>query len=135
MIHHLLRQSSGCALRNFVAALALVLSSCGGGGGDAPATQVATPPCGGGSTTSSSGTVTIVWDQLTVANLSGYRLYYGTAPGTYLQPKGQGLDAGNITAYTISGLNRGARYFFAVTAYDAADVESPFSNEVCKDVA
>src|SRR5438445_484971 len=35
-------------------------------------------------------TATLAWDAVTAANLSGYRIYYGTAPGTYLQSAGQG---------------------------------------------
>ena len=72
------------------------------------------------------------WDALTSANLSGYRVYYGTVPGSYAQPAGQGIDVGNIANYAVTGLNSGARYYFAVTAYDASGVESPYSNEVSK---
>ena len=74
------------------------------------------------------------WDPVTSANLSGYRVYYGTTPGTYLQLAGLGLDAGNLTTYAVSGLTSGTRYYFAVKAYDASGVESPFSNEVFKDI-
>ena len=72
------------------------------------------------------------WDPTTSATLSGYRVYYGTGPGLYVQPAGQGIDAGNITTYAVTGLNSGTRYYFAVRAYDAGGVESPYSNEVSK---
>src|SRR5205807_5433546 len=63
---------------------------------------------------------TLAWDAVTAANLSGYRIYYGTAPGTYLQSVGQGLNVGNVTTYTVAGLSSGTRYYFAATAYDTS---------------
>src|SRR6266513_1115585 len=62
---------------------------------------------------------TLAWDAVTAQILSGYRIYYGTAPGTYLQSAGQGLHVGNVTTYTVTGLTSGTRYYFAVAAYDA----------------
>src|SRR5436853_4139764 len=73
---------------------------------------------------------TRAWGAGTAANLSGYRIYYGTAPGTYLQSAGQGLNAGNVTTYTVTGLSSGTRYYFAVAAYDTLNNESTYSNEV-----
>jgi chitodextrinase len=84
-------------------------------------------------TTVAPNTATLVWDPVTAPNLSGYRVYYGTAQGTYLQPAGQGLNVGNVTTYTVTGLSNGTRYFFAVTAFDMMN-ESAFSNEVFKDI-
>ena len=76
----------------------------------------------------------LAWDAVTSANLSGYRVYFGTAPGTYIQAAGQGLDVGNITTYMVTGLATGIRYYFAVRAYDASGTESAYSNEVFKDI-
>jgi chitodextrinase len=84
-------------------------------------------------TTLAANTATLAWDAVTYPTLSGYRVYYGTAPGTYLQPLGQGINAGNVTTYTVTGLSSGTRYYFAVTAYDTSNNESGFSNEVFKD--
>jgi hypothetical protein len=67
-------------------------------------------------------------------NLAGYRIYYGTSTGVYSQSYGSGLNAGNITTYAVTGLNRGTRYYFAATAYDTMGHESGFSNEVFKDI-
>jgi hypothetical protein len=77
-------------------------------------------------------TATLAWDP--VAAATGYRVYYGTVPGTYLQLPGQGLNAGNVTAHTVTGLARGTRYYFAVTAFDSSGNESPLSNVVFKDL-
>ena len=44
------------------------------------------------------------------------------------------MDVSSATTHTIAGLSSGRRYYFAVTAYDASNVESAFSNEVFKDI-
>jgi hypothetical protein len=61
-------------------------------------------------------------------------VYYGTAPRAYEQPRGSGLDASSSTRFEVSNLQRGQRYYFAVTAYDAAGNESGFSSEVSKQI-
>jgi hypothetical protein len=99
-----------------------MLTACGGGGGSA---QVA-----GGSGVPNSAT--LGWGASPSPNINGYRIYYGTAPGMYSQPFGQGVNAGNVTTYTLMGLNSATTYYFAVTAYDASNNESGFSNEVSK---
>ena len=67
-------------------------------------------------------------------SLAGYRVYYGTSTGTYLQSYGNGLDAGNATTYSVTGLSGGTRYYFVTTAYDTMGNESNHSNEVFKDI-
>jgi hypothetical protein len=79
------------------------------------------------------GTTILSWDPVIATDLSGYRVYYGTAPGTYLQSIGQGIEVGNVVTYTVTGLSPGTRYYFAVTAYDTTGNESIYSNEVFKD--
>ena len=81
-----------------------------------------------------SNSAGLTWDSVTDPNLSGYRLYFGTAPGTYLQSVGQGTSVGNVTTYTMTGLASGSRYYFAVTAFDTLGIESDYSNEVFKDI-
>jgi cellulose 1,4-beta-cellobiosidase len=81
-----------------------------------------------------SNSAGLAWDAVTGQNLSGYRVYFGTAPGTYLQPVGQGISVGNVTAYMITGLASGSRYYFAVTDFDTLGKESSYSNEVFKDI-
>src|SRR5207237_103800 len=55
-----------------------------------------------------SNSASLAWDAVTVPSLSGYRVYFGTAPGTYLQSLGQGISVGNVTAYTLTGLASGS---------------------------
>jgi chitodextrinase len=88
-----------------------------------------------GASTLGANTATLQWDEVLFPTLSGYRVYFGTAPGTYQQAPGAGINvAGNLTSFTLTGLSAGTRYFFAVKAYDAGNNESGFSNEVFKDI-
>lgn len=87
------------------------------------------------SQTTTGNSAALAWDPPTsITNLSGYRVYYGTAPGVYQQAYGQGLSVGNVTTYTVVGLSHNTRYYFAVTAFDTAGNESTYSNEVFKDI-
>lgn len=75
------------------------------------------------------------WDAVSYPSLRGYRVYYGPDQGSYLQLRGRGIDVGDVTAYTVTGLISGRRYYFAVTAYDSSNNESEYSNEVFKDIS
>src|ERR1700726_4192690 len=70
--------------------------------------------------------VTLVWDTDSDPNIVGYHLYSGTTSGVYTQE----MEVGNSTATSLSNLAGGTTYFFVVTAYNAAAVESVPSNEV-----
>jgi hypothetical protein len=82
-------------------------------------------------TKQSTGSLNLAWDANTETDLSGYRLYYGTVPGVYLQPAGQGLSVGVSPNPTlrVANLSRGQNYYFVVRAYNSAG-ESLGSNEV-----
>lgn len=113
--------------------LPLFLAACGGGGASGNASPAVA--AGPSSPTTTSNAATLAWDPpATATTLSGYRLYYGTAPGAYLQPYGQGISVGNVTTYTLMGLSNGTRYYFAVTAFDQSGNESAYSNEAIKDI-
>jgi hypothetical protein len=71
-------------------------------------------------------TVTLAWDANTESDLKGYIFYYGTASGNYTS----NIDVGNNTQYTTPDLKDGLTYYFAVTAYNEADYESDYSEEV-----
>ena len=72
-----------------------------------------------------AGDITLAWDANTEADLAGYKIYFGSASHTYGPP----IVIGSQTTYTITGLAPGT-YYFAVTAYNTAGLESSFSNEV-----
>jgi hypothetical protein len=85
-------------------------------------------------TVAPAGTAILSWDPVTATGLSGYRVYYGTVPGTYLQPIGQGIGVGNVVTYNLTGLRSGIRYYFVATSVATSGVESVYSNEVFKDI-
>jgi hypothetical protein len=70
--------------------------------------------------------VTVAWDPNPEPAVRGYVIYYGTSSGNYTQS----IDVGNATSCAISGLQAGANYYLAVTAYDESRNESGFSNEI-----
>jgi len=74
-------------------------------------------------------TATLTWNAVSDPSLSGYKVYIGTASGTYTKI----IPVGNTTFYTIDSLTTGTTYFFAVTAYNSAGESSP-SNEVSKSI-
>lgn len=73
-----------------------------------------------------AATVNLAWNRNLEPNVTGYRLYYGTTPGSYTQQ----INVGNSVSASVSGLTVGTNYFFATTAYDSLGIESPYSNEV-----
>jgi len=109
------RRRSGALL---LWAIVSLLVACGGGGSNADNCPGTAPP------------VTLEWDAVIDESLVGYRLYYGLGPGTYLQAPGEGLSVGNVPTFTLTGLCSGTTYYFGVTAYDTANNESDYSNEI-----
>ena len=77
-------------------------------------------------------TATLSWVASSDSSVTGYRIYYGNASRTYNQPMGSGVNAGKVTTFTVSNLQRGPVYYFSVTAVDASGNESAYSNEVMK---
>jgi Fibronectin type III domain len=59
-------------------------------------------------------------------NTTGYTLHTGLSSGNYTQTQ----NAGSATAATVSQLSSGTTYYFVVTAYNAAGVQSAASAEV-----
>jgi fibronectin type 3 domain-containing protein len=108
-----------------------VFAGCGSGNvGTSGSTSVpVTPPV------AAAGFVSLTWDApatytdgTALTDLAGYKVYYGTSSGHYTQS----VIVGNATNSTINNLASGHTYYFAVTAYDSAGLESGFSNEVAK---
>jgi hypothetical protein len=80
----------------------------------------------GAKTALAQSSVTLAWNTDTDPTVVGYDLNYGTSSGSLTQTQ----DVGNTTTATVSGLTAGTTYFFAVTAYNAAGVNSVNSNIV-----
>jgi hypothetical protein len=78
--------------------------------------------------TGHAASVQLQWDPNTEADLAGYKVYSSEESATLdgVTP----LDVQNQTTVTISGLDPGKSYKFAVTAYNTAGVESSYSNIV-----
>jgi len=104
--------------------MALMLCGCAKrlGGAQAP-----------GSTVEPAGQIRLSWERPTIradgtplAEIAGYKIYYGPTTQTYDFIK----TVSNQTRFSISGLEPGRTYYFTVTAYDASGHESSFSNEV-----
>jgi Bacterial Ig domain/Fibronectin type III domain len=74
--------------------------------------------------------VSLLWDANSDRDVVGYRVYYGTSSGNYSHSN----DVGNVTGTTISNLTAGQTYYFVVTDYDTAGLESLPSNEVAYSV-
>ena len=79
----------------------------------------------------SPGSVTLTWTANREPDIAGYKVYVGTASGTYSFP-GSAFVIGKVTSYTVSNLPMGQTYFFAISAYDSAGNESLLSAEVSK---
>jgi PKD repeat protein len=83
------------------------------------------------STKAFGGQVKLAWDTNAANNSIGYKLKYGKTSGNYTSA----INVGNVNTYTVSDLQEGAAYYFAVTAFDSATmVESTNSNEILYNV-
>ena len=133
---------------------AVLLGACGGGGGGgtvaAPAdNQVAktTVPVTSASTSSVSsvpsapatGKISLAWTApaarangtpLSLADISGYRIYYGTSSGKYTNSAN--VPDGTATSATVTGIPAGASYYLVMTTYDVNGLESGYSQAVRK---
>ncbi|HMP84386.1 MAG TPA: fibronectin type III domain-containing protein, partial [Verrucomicrobiota bacterium] len=70
--------------------------------------------------------VTLAWEPSPDSSVTGYKIYYGAASGVYTNS----VDVGGSTSGEVNGLVAGVTYYFVVTAYTVAGVESLPSNEV-----
>ncbi|MBE2294464.1 MAG: fibronectin type III domain-containing protein [Phycisphaerales bacterium] len=83
--------------------------------------------CLSGISTAQTTQVTLAWDASTSPNVRGYTLYYGHSSRNY----STSINVGNKTRYTLTGLEAGTTYYFAVAAYGRTKaIRSNFSNEI-----
>lgn len=71
------------------------------------------------------GSVTLTWSSSVDDSAGGYLVYYGSRPGEYLgraaAEGGSPVKLGNQTSVTLTGLQNGKIYYFAVAAYSKID--------------
>lgn len=129
---------------------ALLLGACGGGGSGGsvavPAdNQVAKTTVPLAAVTSSSvstpvatGSIDLAWTApaaradgtpLSLADISGYRIYYGTSAGKYTNSAD--VPDGTATSTRVTGVPVGD-YYLVMTTYDVNGLESGFSPAIKK---
>jgi hypothetical protein len=96
-----------------------------------PVVTTTVPPITPPLSNPSTGNVTLTWTANGEPDLAGYKIYVGTASGTYNFP-GSAFLTGKVMSYTVSNLPKGQTYFFAISAYDNAGNESVLSSEVSR---
>ena len=114
--------------KNLFALLSMMLlGACSGGGADSVS---------GGLVQDSAESVALAWvapveredgTPISMAEIAGYRVYYGTAQGSY--PNQVDIADKNTMQTTLSDLETGT-YYIVVTTYDMDGRESTFSQEV-----
>jgi hypothetical protein len=85
-----------------------------------------------------TGSATLSWtpptqntDGSPLTNLSGYKIYWGTALGTY--PNSVTLTNPGLTSYVVDNLVPGT-YYFVATSLNSVGVESAFSTSASKTI-
>lgn len=123
--------------------IAAQLVGCGGGGGANNASAVlpseVVPGVAPGEVVLGEALpsrVTIAWtapvtradgSPLSLADIGGYRVYYGTTEGDY--PNSIDVNDGSAVEVTLNNLPLGS-YYFVVTTYDVTGRESEFSTVI-----
>lgn len=129
-----------CLIKAFSCLLIVAqLVACGGGGGsnstvsslDSSSPSLNLAPAG--STTLSWTAPVVRSDQspLSLADIGGYRVYYGTAEGEY--PYRIDVNDGTAVEVVVNDLPTGT-YYFVVTTYDTEGRESEYSSLVVKTI-
>lgn len=72
-----------------------------------------------------NGKVTVSWNYSVDDTAGGYYLYYGTRRGEYLGRiaiEGESpINVGNTTSFTVTGLENGRIYYFAIASWSSVD--------------
>ncbi len=95
---------------------------------------LAAPTHGTAVQASSGNTVTLAWDANTELDLAGYKVYWGRSSGHYDNAPVPTVAFSANPTFTTPALPNGT-WYFAVTAYNTAGMESGYSNEVSKAIA
>lgn len=71
-------------------------------------------------------------DGTPLMNLSGYRIYYGNSPAGLSNVIN--LDTAGVTNHVVENLSAGT-WYFAISAFDSAGLESPMSASAAKTIS
>jgi len=128
-----------------VVSLSIVLSACGGGSSGVagtaftPAASTPSTTGGGSPTGTTTGSMTLQWTApvtrtdgtpLSLSEIAGYRVHYGTSPGSY--PHHVDITDGSLQSATLTGVPVGT-YYIAMSTYDSNGLESSYSASIVKD--
>jgi len=88
---------------------------------------------------SNNGTALISWtpptentDNSPLNDLTGYKIYYGTSPGDYTNTIN--IDNPGLTSYLVEDLAANTTWYFVMTAFNANNIESAYSEEKSKTI-
>jgi len=87
-----------------------------------PVTSAAGKPATSAATTS----IQLAWDRAPDEKVRGYKILFGTQSGNY----SDSMSVGNQTTATLTGLDRGTKYYVVAVAVDAQGNQSRPSNEI-----
>lgn len=73
-----------------------------------------------------TASIALAWDRSPDPNVTGYKILFGTQPGSYPNS----VDAGSEASATLTNLENGTRYYIVTVAVDRQGNQSPPSNEV-----
>ena len=103
-----------------------------------PSTTSTTSTTSSATSTSNTSTLTLNWvapstrsdgTPLSLADIDGYRIYYGNSPGNY--PYQVNVSDGTTQQATLKNLAAGT-YYIVMTTYDVSGLESSYSAMVKK---
>jgi len=87
---------------------------------------------------SNNGTALMSWipptentDDSPLTDLAGYKIYYGTSPGSYSDT--EIINNPGLTSFLIENL-ASADWYFVMTSFNSSGVESDYSTEVSKNI-
>lgn len=108
---------------------ALFLAGCGSSGEEGARNN-------DGSGSYNSGTALLSWmpptentDGSSLVDLAGYRIYYGTSPGSYSEVVA--LNDAGLSSYLVDNLAPD-NWYFVMTSINSSNIESAYSTEVSK---
>ena len=114
-------------------AFTIYLSGCAqsGGSGDDSSGSFSVAPRGDGTALVSWTPPTENTDGSPLTDLSGFKVRYGTSPGSYSETRT--INNPGLSSYLVENLGA-ADWYFVMTAFNSSGIESSYSPEVYKTI-